>query len=44
MDWALMLTTFSGSILPDAETSASRSRRWIVSAVTVVPVCRLFEK
>ena len=36
--WALMLTVFFGSILPDAETIASRSRFWIVSTVTVMPV------
>src|SRR5688572_17720369 len=36
--WALMLTVFFGSILPDAETMASRSRFWIVSTVTSVPV------
>ena len=33
--WALMLTVFFGSILPDAETIASRSRFWMVSTVTV---------
>ena len=38
MVWALMLTVFFGSILPDADTIASRSRFWIVSTVTVVPV------
>ena len=38
MVWALMLTVFFGSILPDADTMASRSRFWIVSTVTMVPV------
>src|SRR6186713_2560720 len=33
-----MFTVFLGSILPDADTIASRSRFWIVSTVTVVPV------
>ncbi len=32
-----MLTVFFGSILPDADTIASRSRFWMVSTVTVVP-------
>ena len=38
MVWALMFTVFFGSILPDADTMASRSRFWIVSTVTMVPV------
>jgi hypothetical protein len=33
-----MLTVFFGSILPDADTMASRSRFWMVSTVTVIPV------
>src|SRR5688572_870842 len=32
-----MFTVFFGSIFPDAETMASRSRFWIVSTVTSVP-------
>ena len=38
---ALMLTNFFGWILPDAETSASRSRDLIVSTLTVTPSTRL---
>ena len=37
IDWALMLTERFGSILPEAETIASRSRCCTVSAVTSVP-------
>ena len=36
----LMLTCVFAWILPDAETTASRSRFWIFSVVTVLPVSR----